>query len=133
MRAARGRLWSVANGLMLVMFVFSAVVQVNDPDPVSWIAIYTAAAMVCALVLVERQRWWVAAIVGAVALVWAATLSPRVLGIVPFTSMFEEFEMKDIHIEESREMYGLLIVAAWMLVVALVLWQRSRRAERLFQ
>ena len=125
MQASRGRLWLFANGLMLVMFVFSAVVQVNDPDPVAWIAIYTAAAMVCALVLAGRQRWWVAAIVGAVALVWAATLSPRVIGIVPFTSMFEKFEMKDIHIEESREMYGLSIVAAWMLVVALVLRQRQ--------
>jgi hypothetical protein len=58
--------------------------------------------------------------------VWAGSLSPRVLGVVPFMSMLEEFEMKDIRVEESREMYGLLIVAVWMLVVAVVLWRRQR-------
>jgi hypothetical protein len=32
--------------------------------------------------------------------------------------MFEEFEMKNIGVEESREMYGLLLVAGWMAVLA---------------
>jgi hypothetical protein len=38
---------------LVLMFVFSAVVQVNDPDPVAWMGIYGTAATVCGL---EIQR-----------------------------------------------------------------------------
>jgi hypothetical protein len=37
--------------------------------------------------------------------------------------MFGAFEMRTVGIEESREMYGLLIIAAWMAVLAV----RARR------
>jgi hypothetical protein len=40
-----------------------------------------------------------------------------VLGNVRFIEMFGAFEMKNIGVEESREMYGLLIVAVWMAVL----------------
>jgi len=52
------------------------------------------------------------------ALAWAATIAPRVIGQVPFLDMFKEFEMKDIGVEESREMYGLILVGGWMSFVA---------------
>jgi len=41
--------------------------------------------------------------------------------------MFTEFEMKNAGVEESREMYGLLIVAAWMAAVAVAARLRSAR------
>ena len=109
--------WKVADALFLLMFVFSVVVQVNDPDPLAWMAMYGAAAIACLLSLLGRVPWWFAVLVGLVALGWAPTLAPRVLGNVPFLSMFAEFEMKDIGVEESREMYGLLIIAGWMAVI----------------
>ncbi|MDQ3996935.1 MAG: hypothetical protein M3303_07940 [Gemmatimonadota bacterium] len=56
---------------------------------------------------------------GAVALAWALTLAPRVVGGVPFREMFGALEMRTVGLEESREMYGLLIIAAWMAVLAL--------------
>jgi hypothetical protein len=111
-----GPLWRLADGLFLLLFAFSVVMQVNDPDPLRWIAIYSAAALAC---LVSSQlHWFFPAAVGLVALAWAVTLAPAVIGNVPFLSMFEEFEMKNIAIEESREMYGLLLVAFWMAVLA---------------
>jgi hypothetical protein len=111
-----GPLWRLADGLFLLLFAFSVVMQVNDPDPLRWIAIYSAAALAC---LVSSQlHWFFPAAVGLVALAWATTLAPAVIGNVPFLSMFEEFEMKNIAIEESREMYGLLLVAFWMAVLA---------------
>jgi hypothetical protein len=111
-----GPLWRLADGLFLLLFAFSVVMQVNDPDPLRWIAIYSAAALAC---LVSSQlHWFFPAAVGLVALAWATTLAPGVIGKVPFLSMFEEFEMKNIAIEESREMYGLLLVAFWMAVLA---------------
>jgi hypothetical protein len=117
MAAERGAAWKVADAIFLLMFVFSVVVQVNDPDPLPWMAIYGAAAVACLLSLTGRLRWWFAVITGVVALAWAATIMPRVIGQVPFLDMFAEFEMKDIGVEESREMYGLLLIGGWMAVL----------------
>ena len=113
-----GRAWRAADALFLLMFVFSVVVQVNDPDPLPWMAIYGAAAVACLLSLIGRLPWWFAVITGVVALAWAVTIAPRVIGQVPFMDMFAEFEMKDIGVEESREMYGLLMVGGWMALIA---------------
>jgi hypothetical protein len=111
---------------MLVAFLFSVAVQLNDPDPLRWMAIYGAAAVVCGLELAGRVRWVLPVLVGATALVWAASIAPRVLGRVPFSAMFAEFEMQNAGVEESREMYGLLIVALWMAAVA---WAAHRRTR----
>ena len=46
--------WKVADALFLLMFVFSVVVQVNDPDPLAWMAMYGAAAIACLLSLLGR-------------------------------------------------------------------------------
>ena len=122
--------WTGVNGVMLLAFLFSVVVQYNDPDPVRWMAIYGAAAAVCTVELRRRTRMIYPAMVGAVALAWAGTIAPRVLGVVRFGDMFAEFEMKNAGVEESREMYGLLIVAVWMALVgvAVRLRRESRRA-----
>lgn len=109
-----GLAWKVADVLFLLMFAFSGVVQVNDPDPLAWIAIYGAATLACLLSLAGKLRWQFAVVTGIIALAWAATIAPRVIGQVPFLDMFAEFEMKDIGVEESREMYGLLLIGGWM-------------------
>lgn len=128
--AVRRRTWTIANVVMLLAFAFSVVVQVNDPDPWSWILIYAAALMICAAELGRRTRPASAAIVGVAALAWAATIAPRVIGRVRFLDMFEEFEMRGVGIEESREMYGLLIIALWMAAVVVAAWRRRRAATR---
>ncbi len=109
-----GVAWKVADVLFLLMFAFSVVVQVNDPDPLPWMLIYGAAATACLLSLLRKLPWQFAVLTGIIALAWAATIAPRVIGQVPFLDMFAEFEMHDIGVEESREMYGLLIVGGWM-------------------
>lgn len=113
---------------MLLAFVLSVVVQVNDPDPIRWMALYGAAAIVCGIELTRRVRPWFPALLALLALTWAATIAPRVLGKVPFRDMFAAFEMHNAGIEESREMYGLVIVAAWMAVLAAV-GRQGRRTE----
>jgi hypothetical protein len=122
------RLWRMADIGMLVAFAFSVVVQLPDPDPWAWMAIYGLAAVACALVLKRRGHWIVPALVAGWALIWAAAIAPRVIGVVPFGDMFGAFEMADTGIEESREMYGLLLVAAWMVVLALR--RRPESAQR---
>jgi hypothetical protein len=111
--------WRIADAVFLAMFLFSVAVQFNDPDPFVWSAIYGLAAVACALSLAGRLRPWFPAVVGIAALLWAATIAPRVIGRVPFLEMFGAFEMKDLAVEESREMYGLGLVALWMTALAL--------------
>jgi len=124
------RIWQAADVLFFLMFALSVAVQFNDPDPIRWAAIYAAAAVVCLLSLARRVARWQPLVVGAIALVWAATIAPRVVGRVDPASMFSAWEMKDSGIEESREMYGLLLVAFWMAVVALRAKRSTQRAQR---
>lgn len=111
----------VTNALMALLFMFAAAVNFNDPDPVQWVGIYGAAMVLSGLAAwrLTSFPWFAPAIVGGIALIWAGTIAPRALGKVPLNRMFESWEMKNAVIEENREMYGLLIVAAWMLVLVI--------------
>ena len=121
----RARLWTLANVIMLLMFLFSAAVQFNDPDPLVWISIYSAAAVVCGLEIRRRAPAWAAVALALIALAWAGTLCSRAHG-VPLGSLVAEWEMRDVRVEEAREMYGLTIVAVWMIVIASVGRRRAR-------
>ena len=112
--------FKVANCLMIAAFLFSVVVQYNDPDPIRWMLIYGLAALACILKLRQRLRWYFPAAVGATAFGWAASIAPRVIGKTTFGDMFQSFDMINSVVEEAREMGGLLIVAAWMSVLVLV-------------
>ena len=127
MRTLTRHSWTVANGIMLLLFLFSAVVQLNDPDPLVWIAVYVAAAAVCGLEVRRRTPAWAPLALALVAILWAGTLYLRAHD-VPISALFAEWEMRDIRVEEAREMYGLTIVGAWMLLVAAVGWARGRLA-----
>jgi hypothetical protein len=109
----------ILNGLLGALFLLGAVVQYNDPDPLRWAAIYLVAAIACGLAATGRGHWAVPAGVGAVAAAWAATLAPSVLGQVVPSELVGAWEMKDARVEVGREMYGLLIIAAWMAVIAI--------------
>ena len=112
------KIWKVGDWVMVVAFLFSIVVQFNDPDSFAWIAIYGLAAGASVLGLLGRGHWACPAVVGLVAAVWAARIAPGVLSQVPFLAMFGAFEMENAGIEESREMYGLVFIATWMVVLA---------------
>jgi len=120
--------FKVANWVMLAAFIFSVVVQYNDPDPVRWMLIYGLAAVACMLMLLRRLRWHLPAAVGATALGWAASLAPHVNGKTTFGEMFQSFDMINTVVEEAREMGGLLIVAGWMAV--LVVMSKRKSTER---
>lgn len=120
------RFWTLVNGIMLLMFLFSAAVQFNDPDPLAWMSIYGAAAAVCGLEVRRRAPAWAPVAVALIALVWAGSVYSGV-NEVPISSLFTEWEMRDLRIEEAREMYGLTIVGIWMIVIVSVRWARLAR------
>ena len=120
----------VANFLMVAAFLFSVVVQYNDPDPIQWMLIYGLAAAACILSLKSRLPWKVPALIGVVALVWAATIAPDVIGKTTFAEMFQSFHMINEVVEESREMGGLLIVAFWMAALTLASYRSKSSWSR---
>jgi len=121
--------WTLANGVMLVMFLFSAAVQFNDPDPAVWIGIYGVAAVVCVLEIRRRTPVWTPVVIALIALLWAGTLYYGARD-VPISSLFAEWDMRDVRVEEAREMYGLAIVAAWMIVIATAVRARAKTRRR---
>ena len=122
----RSRVWTAANWVMAVLFVFSAVVNLNDPDPLRWIALYGFAALVAGFEARRGAPWPVAAAAALVA-VSAAFLIARDLDFAPVASLFDQWEMRDTSIEETREVGGLLIVACWMAIVTIAAVLRARR------
>ena len=70
------KVFGVINGAVAAVFLLSAALQFNDPDPGGWIAIYVAAAAACLVAPRARLGWWLAVAVAVVALPWAVALSP---------------------------------------------------------
>ena len=118
----------IANAVMCALFGFGALLQLNDPDPLRWVAIYGAAAATCGWLAFTRRRnalmRVLPALVAAVALTWAASIAYGSSGRVGFMRLFEAWEMKNAAVEERRELSGLLIVGTWMIVASLR-WRRS--------
>ena len=119
-------MFRLLNAAMALLFLFGAAVQYNDPDPLRWVAIYLAASAVCLLAALRHLRWWFAAVVAAVALLWAATIAPRAFPNVRITELFGGWEMANERIEEAREMYGLLLIGAYMSILAAGARTRTR-------
>src|SRR5262245_6545764 len=120
----------ILNYVMTACFLFSVIVQYNDPDPVRWMLIYGLAAVACGLAIAGRLNWMFPALVGIVALAWAMTLAPNVIGKVAFGELFEAFEMKDERVEVAREFGGLLIVTFWMAALVFQSLRRRIKARR---
>lgn len=112
----------------VLLFLFAAALQYNDPDPLAWMAIYLAATGACLVTARGRTEWHLATGTAIVALIWALTLAPEAWD-VPLAELFASWEMKDARVEVAREMYGLLIVAAVCGAFARQQWSAGRAAE----
>jgi hypothetical protein len=106
-------------------FVFATAVQVNDPDAGIWEAIYAVAAGVTFFAAWRMPPLWVPIVVGAIAAVWALALAPGAFDS-SFRELFQSWQMMSPGMEVGRELLGLLILTAWMSVLAL----RSRGSSK---
>jgi hypothetical protein len=126
MKTATSIVWTAANLVMFAAFAMSVIVQINDPDPWLWMAIYAAASTLCVVEIKRATRPLFPALMIGATVAWAMTVLPRVRASgARFSDMFAEFEMKNVAVEESREMYGLLLIALWMAAIAIAAWRRS--------
>lgn len=107
------------NVVMTLIFLTSVLVQYNDPDALPWMAVYGSAAAACIAFAMGRLRWFHAAVVGLVSLLWAAAMAPLFWGHVALDDLFGTLDMKTQAVERAREFGGLVIVCIWMTILAL--------------
>jgi len=106
----------VLAAIFVAFFCFSSIVQWNDPDALPWAAVYAAAAVVTVLVVWRGLGPTAPSVLAVVALVWGTALLPTAMG-ASFPELFRSWKMMSSEMEVGREALGLLIVAAWMLVL----------------
>lgn len=112
----------IVNGLLMVLFAWAAIVQLNDPDPALWVVLYGVAAVACALFMAGwLPRWGAAILTGGYAVGGIIMLLP-ILGPAAFFDTTGQ-EMMGL-METSREMMGLLIMAGW---TGFLTWRLSRQ------
>jgi hypothetical protein len=113
----------VAAGIMGIVFVAFAALQLNDPDPEIWGTFYAAVAVLSFAAAAGRTVPLLSAAVALGTLIWALPL----LRQLPHTTTAELFDfasMKTVATEETREGLGLVIVSVWMAVLA---WSGRKR------
>lgn len=89
------------------VFLYAAIVQYNDSDALPWLLVYLAAALLSAWTALRPLPRFVPLILAIAALGWMVALLPEVFAERSFTGT-----------EVERESGGLLLVGAWMLVLA---------------
>lgn len=101
----------LAAAVMTALFVVSAALQWNDPDPAYWIAIYGVSALLAARAA-QRQLPFVPNVAALVVFALLALRAlPDLLGAR--SSAFTQWEMRDAGAEAAREAGGLWICALW--------------------
>jgi hypothetical protein len=95
-------------------FVACAAVQLNDPDPMRWVALYGAAAVTAVAVSLGRPLGAVTVGVAVVAALWGVALLPSF--IADGAAVTEEV---------GREIGGLVLVSGWS--TGSWAWWRRRR------
>jgi hypothetical protein len=121
----------IAHLVMAVLFAAGAVVQLNDPDPIPWMAIYAAA---CAVTVARLLRGTIPVpaplAVGIVALVWGGVVAATGPDSGAYWRMFDAWEMDSAATEEAREATGLFLIAGWMAALSWGAWRRRGAAHR---
>ncbi|XP_015665738.1 transmembrane protein 220 isoform X1 [Protobothrops mucrosquamatus] len=105
------RLWRLSNLIMAVFFALAGAVQINDPDPGLWIVVYSVPACLALIVslnppITDNIMWRSISDLHSAACV----VGSAVLGY----SLVTTAQNNILHEEEGRELFGLVIVTAWM-------------------
>jgi hypothetical protein len=106
--------------IFAVLFLISAVLQYNDPDPLLWIFIYTIAAIVSIGFIFDKLSFGLPLVLGILSSIGFLYLLPE---------NFEGFTIGEgniKNIEEAREAFGLLITAMAMFVYSLGSWLKQK-------
>ena len=119
----------VVNFLLAVMFLIFAFVQINDPDPLIWILIYGAMAVVCVMAIFSYYPLRFLVVVLVAYLAYSAFYYKGVMEWLKQDNKADLFDdiakMEHWYIEEAREFLGLLIC---MIVVVIYIVRARKRS-----
>lgn len=103
--------------LMIVLFSYAIVVQFNDPDTAYWIALYAISLLTTVLAVINVSLGGFYWLVLGIYLASVAWLSPNFSS----TSLeaFAAVGMDNIQQELVRELWGMVICAAWAVVLVI--------------
>jgi hypothetical protein len=103
----------ILNFILAAMFLVFAFVQINDPDPVVWILIYGAMAVICILAIFRFYPMKVLLAMTVALIGYSFFYLPGVLEWMQKDNkalLFDDIaKMQYPYIEEAREFLGLLI------------------------
>lgn len=111
---------------MALLLLWAAALQLNDPDPACWFAIYSAGGALAALAASgvasgargpRRALAGCAALLTGVCLGWAGLLATFLQGVA-FPDLGASMTPEHPEVEWTRELLGLLIVALWSAGIA---------------
>lgn len=118
----------ITAGVFTVLMLVMAFLQLNDPDPALWVAVYLILATLTLLGAIVGRLTGIVAAALAIAVVWALTLAPSAYELFayhPVGDLLTGMSPDRPYVEEAREAGGLLIGAIAMLHLLLA----RRRAD----
>ena len=98
--------------IFTILFLWSAYLQLNDPDPVLWIVIYLVAAIASLLFAFNKLNFLLAFVLAIGSVIGAILNWPESFEGITFNDMSHK------NIEEGREALGLLFCGFIFMVYA---------------
>ncbi|MET2983941.1 transmembrane 220 family protein [Aureibaculum conchae] len=98
--------------IFTILFLWSAYLQLNDPDPILWVVIYLVAALISSLFAFNKLSFLLASILVVCSVIGAILNWPESFEGITFNDMSHK------NIEEGREALGLLFCGFIFMVYA---------------
>ncbi len=104
----------IFNLFLTALFLFSAALQYNDPDPLLWIALYLSVAVICGFAAFKQYNRWAILLVMAACIYELSTLYPAFSQWIDdgMPSITESMKASSPHVELVREFLGVAISLA---------------------
>ena len=124
----------VFNIVFVVLFILSAALQYNDPDPYVWILLYLYGAFLCFMAFRNKFNSTLYLIGLAVYISYAIYLFFDKTGVLNWATehnaenIAQSMKATRPWIEETREFFGLLILIGALLTNMIWKYQRKRIA-----
>ena len=122
--SSNGWPWRTANGAMALFFFIASYVQLNDPDWPLWVCLYGLPSLTCAVFVflpnTPASKPIASSGIVAAQIVFIAVMIASIIARNYSESMGNVSHLirrLGVDQEDGREVWGLLIVAVWLLVI----------------
>ena len=111
----------VFHAIVALVFVMMAAIQLNDPDPAYWVAVYVAIAAVPLARVLRRRLPNVALLAGGMVLAGLLIAMPGFVDFLvsgDYASINDKMTPEKPYVESAREFIGLLMAAICLIAYA---------------